>query len=117
MLASNALLEAVQSRQDVTEAAQKWKAAVADCRAELQAIVSHLDARGVNLDVVYAMDVIEQSLKRMELISGVLVAQPGAPKLVTVLRLLSDVIRGRVHDRSLIGLAQNSFRLLAKKIV
>jgi site-specific recombinase len=47
----------------------------------------------------------------------VLVAQPGPPKMVTSLRLLRDVIRGRLHDRSLQGLAQNSFRLLAKKIV
>jgi site-specific recombinase len=117
MLASSALLEAVQSQQAVTEAAQKWKVAVAVCRAELQAIVNHLDARGVNLDVVYAMDVIEQSFKRMELISGVLVSPPGAPKMVTALRLLGDVIRGRIQDRSLTGLAQKSFRLLAKKIV
>ncbi len=117
MLTSNALLDAVQKNQNIGDAAQHWKAAVADCRAELQAIVTHLDTRGVNLDVVYAMDVIEQSLKRMELISGVLVAQPGAPKMITAVRLLRDVIRGRVHDRSLRGLAQNSFRLLAKKIV
>ncbi len=117
MLTSNALLGAVQANQEVAGAAQNWKAAVADCRAELQAIVNHLDTRGVNLDVVYAMDVIEQSLKRMELISGVLVAPPGPPKIITTLRLLSEVIRGRVHDRSLLGLAQNSFRLLAKKIV
>ena len=117
MLTSNALLEAVQDNQGVPEAALKWKGAVADCRSELQAIVTHLDTRGVNLDVVYAMDVIEQSLKRMELISGVLVAQSGTPKMITTIRLLRDVIRGRVHDRSLTGLAQNSFRLLAKKIV
>jgi len=117
MLNSHALLEAVESADGVTEAAQNWKASVSDCRAELQAIVNHLDTRGVNLDVVYAMDVIEQGLKRMELICGVFVAQPGSPKIVTTLRLLSDVIRGRVHDRSLTGLAQSSFRLLAKKIV
>jgi site-specific recombinase len=117
MLTTNALLEAVLDKQGAADAAQNWKAAVAACRAELQAIVTHLDTRGVNLDVVYAMDVIEQSLKRMELVCGVLVALPGPPKMVTSLRLLRDVIRGRVHDRSLRGLAQNSFRLLAKKIV
>lgn len=117
MLASNAVLEAAQQHKDVADAASNWKASVADCRAEIQAIVTHLDARGVNLDIVYAMDVIEQSLKRMELISGILAAQPGPPKVVTGVRLLSEVIRGRLHDRSLSGLAQNSFRLLAKKIV
>jgi site-specific recombinase len=117
MRASDALLEAVQEKESVAETAQNWKSSVADCRAELEAIVHHLDSRGVNLDVVYAMDVIEQSLKRMELIAGVLVAHPGPPKMVTSLRLLSEVIRGRLHDRSLRGLAHNSFRLLAKKIV
>ena len=117
MRTSDALLESVRKKESVAETAQDWKAAVGDCRAELEVIVTHLDKRGVNLDVVYAMDVIEQSLKRMELISGVLVAPPGPPKLVTSLRLLRDVIRGRVRDRSLTGLAQNSFRLMAKKIV
>ena len=115
--ASDALILAIRQKSGTSEAALAWKTAVQDCRAELRAIVSHLDARGVNLDIVYTMDVIEQSLKRMEIISGVLVAQPGPPKLVTSLRLLREVIRGRLHDRSLWGLAQNSFRLLAKKIV
>jgi site-specific recombinase len=117
MLSSNALLEAGKAGGGATEAVRDWKVAVAFCRAELQAIVNHLDARGVNLDVVYAMDVIERSLKRMELISGVFVAPPGPAKIVTTLRLLNDVVRGRVQDRSLTSLAQNSFRLLAKKIV
>lgn len=116
-VSSDALLEAMRSKADAAEAAQNWKAVVADCRAELEIIVTHLDRRGVNLDVVYAMDVIEQSLKRMEMISGVLVAQPGPPKMITSLRLLRDVIHGRLHDRSIAGLAENSFRLLAKKIV
>jgi site-specific recombinase len=115
--ASDALVEAVKKHDDVASAAQSWKAIVAECRAELDAIVTHLDARGVNLDIVYALDVIEQSLARMEIISGALVAQPGRPKIMTSLRLLRVVIRGRLNDRSLWTLAHNSFRLLAKKIV
>ena len=115
--ASDALVEAVKKRDGVAAAAQHWKAIVADCRAELETIVAHLDASGVNLDIVYAMDVIEQSLARMEIISGVLVSQPGQPKITTALRLLRVVIRGRLSDRSLWTLAHNSFRLLAKKIV
>lgn len=117
MRTTDTLLLAVEEKESVAQAAQDWKSAVADCRSELQAIVNHLDTRGVNLDVVYALDVIEQSLKRMELISGILVSQPGQPKLITSLRLLRDVIRGRLSDRSLRGLAHSSFRLLAKKIV
>ena len=115
--ASDALVEAVRRHEGTAAAAQHWKAIVADCRAELETIVAHLDASGVNLDIVYALDVIEQSLARMEIICGVLVAQPGLPKITTALRLLRVVIRGRLNDRSLVTLAHNSFRLLAKKIV
>lgn len=115
--ASDALVEAVKKHDGIASAAQYWKATVGDCRGELDAIVTHLDARGVNLDIVYALDVIEKSLARMEVISGALVAAPGRPKIVTTLRLLRVVIRGRLNDRSLWTLAHNSFRLLAKKIV
>ena len=115
--ASDALVEAVRKHQGVASAAQHWKATVADCRSELDTIVAHLDASGVNLDIVYALDVIEQTLARMEIISGVLVAEPGRPKITTALHLLRVVIRGRLNDRSLLTLAHNSFRLLAKKIV
>src|SRR5271165_7125802 len=115
--AGDVLVDALRKREGAASAAQAWKAVVNDCRAEMAAIVAHLDARGVNLDIVYALDVIEKSLARMELISGTLLAQPGPPKLLTALRLMKDVIRGRLNDRSLWSLAHNSFRLLARKIV
>jgi len=115
--AGDDLVEALRKKDGASAAAQAWKAVVAECRAEMSAIVAHLDARGVNLDIVYALDVIEKSLSRMELISGTLLSQPGPPQLLTALRLMKDVIRGRLNDRSLWSLAHNSFRLLALKIV
>jgi site-specific recombinase len=115
--ASDALVAALRAKENVPEAALAWKSMVGECRNELKVIVSHLDARGVNLDIVYAMDVIERSLKRMEIISGMLVSQPGQPKMITSLRLMREVIRGRLQDRSIRSLAHNSFRLLARKIV
>ena len=115
--AGDALVEAIRTKKGAAAAAQAWKAVVAECRTEMSNIVAHLDARGVNLDIVYALDVIEKSLARMQLISGTLLAQPGQPKILTGLRLTKDVIRGRINDRSLWSLARNSFRLLAKKIV
>jgi site-specific recombinase len=115
--AGDDLVEALRKKDGAAAAAQAWKAVVAECRAEMSAIVAHLDARGVNLDIVYALDVIEKSLSRMELISGTLLSQPGPSQLLTALRLMKDVIRGRLNDRSLLSLAHNSFRLLARKIV
>ncbi len=115
--AVDALVEAVRTREGITVAAQEWKAASKECRVELANIVKHLETKGVNLDVVYAMDVIEKSLARMEIISGVLVAAPGPAKRVTAQRLMKEVVRGRLGDRSLRNLLHNSFRLLARKIV
>ena len=115
--AVDALMEAVRTREGITVAAQQWKVASSECRVELANIVKHLETKGVNLDVVYAMDVIEKSLARMEIISGVLVAAPGPAKRVTAQRLMKEVIRGRLGDRSLRNLVHNSFRLLARKIV
>lgn len=116
-LASDALLEALRLKEGVPHAAQNWKTTVADCRSELETIVNHLNTRGVNLDVVYAMDVIEQSLKRMEAICAVLLAPTGSSQVAASLQLLRDVIHGRLQDRSMWGLVENSFRLMAKKIV
>src|SRR5208283_949296 len=76
-----------------------------------------MDKRGVNLDVVYALDVIEQSLGRMEAIAGVLVADPGHEKRLAVQKFLREVIRGRLADRSLMVLLSNSSQLLSRKIV
>jgi site-specific recombinase len=115
--AGDVLVEALRKKDATASSAQAWKAVVAECRAEMSAIVAHLDARGVNLDIVYALDVIEKSLSRMELISGTLLSHTGPPRLLTALRLTKDVIRGRLNDRSLRSLAHNSFRLLARKIV
>ena len=115
--ASDDLVTAMRNRTDVHAAAQVWKGIAEECRAELSTVESHLEQWGVNLDVVYALDVIEKSLNRMEIISGVLVAPSGPAKIVTVQRLMREVIRGRISDRSLRQLAHNNFRLLAKKIV
>jgi site-specific recombinase len=57
----DALIDALRRQQDVASCAQSWKATVGECRAELDRIVAHLDARGVNLDIVYALDVVEKS--------------------------------------------------------
>ena len=96
---------------------QTWHATLGDCHKELRTIVAHLDSSGVNLDVVYALDVIHRSLIRMEAIIAVLIAPVGPQRYAAGKSLLREVVRGRLADRSLRSLARNSFRLLARKIV
>jgi site-specific recombinase len=115
--AADSLVLALRTRDGVPEAVRLWHSTLADCRKELRTIVAHLDSRGVNLDVVYALDVIHRSLIRMEAIIAVLIAPSGQHREATGKSLLREVVHGRIADRSLRSLASNSFRLLARKIV
>jgi len=112
----DSLVSAVKTRDGIALAEKGLKQTIDDCRAELQSIVTNLDSNGINLDVVYVLDVVRQSLLRMEAIAAVLVAEPGHAKKKAVQLLLTDVVRGRLADRSLRHLAHNNLRLLARKI-
>jgi site-specific recombinase len=115
--AGDSLVLAIRTRDGVPEAVQTWHSTLSDCHKELRTIVAHLDSRGVNLDVVYALDVIHRSLIRMEAIIAVLIAPAGPQRYGPGKSLLREVVHGRIADRSLRSLASNSFRLLARKIV
>lgn len=115
--AGDSLVLAVRTHDGVPEAVQVWHSTLADCHQELRTIVAHLDSRGVNLDIVYALDVIHRSLIRMEAIAAVLTAPAGPQRDAFGKSLLREVVRGRIADRSVRGVANNSFRLLARKIV
>ena len=110
-------ISALRSREDLLSAERQWRNSVKGCRDELKIIVENMDKRGVNLDVVYAIDVIEQSLGRMDAIADVLTADPGHQKRLAAQRFLREVVRGRLADRSLLVLPSNSMRLMSKKIV
>jgi site-specific recombinase len=115
--AADSLVLAIRTRDGIPEAVQTWHATLGDCHKELRTIVAHLDTRGVNLDVVYALDVIHRSLIRMEAIIAVLIAPPGQQRYASGKSLMREVVHGRIADRSLRSLFNNSFRLLARKIV
>lgn len=110
-------IQAIQEGQDTSAVEKNWRAAFQGCLDELRTIELNMDKRGVNLDVVYALDVIAQCLRRMEYIATVLSASPGHPKRQAAQRFLREVIRGRLNDRSILVLLRNSLNLLARKIV
>jgi site-specific recombinase len=113
---ADSLVSALKTRDNVALADKGFKQTVDDCRVELQSIVVNLESNGMNLDVVYVIDVIRQNIFRIEAIHAVLVAESGLPKKAAVQELLTNVVRGRLADRSFRALAHNNFRLLARKI-
>ena len=115
--AADDFIHAVQEGQNPVDVEKELRTAVQGCRDELHTIELNMDKRGVNLDVVYALDVIAQCLRRMESIASVLYATPGHPRRLAVQHFLKEVIRGRIADRSITVLLRNSLSLLARKIV
>jgi len=111
------LEQCVQSNEDVSVALEQWRNALGSVRKEMRVIVQKLEETGVNLDVVYSLDVMGQSLDRMEAIAAVLTVTRGPEKNQAVRRLVGLIIHDRLNDRSLLQLIRTNLRLLATRII
>jgi site-specific recombinase len=96
---------------------ERFHSAVEGCRQELKAVVAKLEATGISVDVVYALEVIEQALSRLEGLMALLVAAPGPARAAAAFHMLVVLVRARLHDRSLRALAYTNLHLLARKLV
>ena len=114
---TEALEQCVRNERDSTVALEQWRAALGAVRGELKVIVKRLEATGVNLDVVYSLDVMTQGLNRMEGIAAVLTTPRGAAKNSAIRHLVGLVIHDRLNDRSLLQLVRTNLRLLATRII
>jgi site-specific recombinase len=91
--------------------------AIEGCREELTVVLARLETAGISLDVVYTIEVIEQSLARLENLLDVLAVAPGPERVAAAYRLLLLLVRARIADRSLRALAYSNLHLLARKLV
>ncbi|HUF19368.1 MAG TPA: hypothetical protein VMP00_01320, partial [Burkholderiales bacterium] len=102
---------------DFRAIAERWNAACAACRDELDEIHRRLESEGVSIDIVYGMDVIERCLTRMGFMVAIMAAQPGTERSAAIHTLLSRLIMFAHQDRSAKHLLDNSMHLLERKIV
>src|SRR5206468_3287796 len=98
-------------------AERAFRLAIEGCRSAVVTVLSRLEATGVSIDVVYGLDVVEQSLERLDGLLAVLVAAPGAARSAAAQWLLVDLVWGRQADRSLRILLRTNLHLLARKII
>jgi site-specific recombinase len=99
------------------EAERAWREAVEGCREELKAVLAHLEQQGISIDVVYVLEGIERALARQERVGDVLLAAPGPERVAAGFRLLLELARARVSDRSLRALLRSNMHLLARKLI
>lgn len=111
------LIAAWESGQPVATAGEAWRAEVESCRVEMVVIHRRLTAEGVSVDIVFAVDVIERSLARMELMAAVILTPPGEERTAASHRLLVSLVDSLHGDQSVVELARADLGLLHRQIV
>ncbi|MCC7012592.1 MAG: gliding motility protein [Planctomycetes bacterium] len=107
--ATERVLAAPRAERSVAE----WRADIEACRAATREVLEHLESTGVSVDLVYSIDVIERALERMLLLHALLVDR--SPERLQA--ALAEFVRVRHADTSLVSLARENMRLLARKVV
>jgi site-specific recombinase len=114
---SDALVAAWESGGEPTPHAPAWRDDVAGCQRRLAAVRTHLEDGGVNVDIVFAIDVIERCLVRMQDMVAIMLAGPGLERSRAIHALLARLVLRHHQDRSVGQLASANLRLLHRRIV
>jgi len=90
---------------------------LAACRADLGSIRKGLETRGVNVDLVFGIEVMERCLERMDALVSLLAATEAKGRATALHRLLAQIARSSLEDRSLRHLVRWNTHLLFRRIV
>ena len=99
------------------EQAAALQTAIDGCRTELAAVKRRLETTGISLDVVYAIEAVEQALFRLEGLSAVLTPAPGPERVAASFHLLRVLARARHAELSLRALGYTNLHILSRKLV
>ena len=90
---------------------------IAVCQAQTDRIYAHLDEHGVSVGLVYHLERMRAQLARMARLIDLRAVRHTADDTAQAQALLADLIRAHHDRRSVRGLVQRSFALLARKMV
>ncbi|HEU0030652.1 MAG TPA: hypothetical protein VFQ53_08465 [Kofleriaceae bacterium] len=96
---------------------QEMPALIEACRKHLEHVKVALEETGVSIDVVYALDSIEQGLSRIEILLPFVDGTDTLEPTYEVRALIASVGRGLVGGRSFKQLLNDNLRLLARKVI
>lgn len=88
-----------------------------ECRRVLRVVTDNLETRGVSVDVVYRIELITQSLARIDLLASVLASAPGEERAVASADVVAALVEERLRERSVIDLGRTNLQLLTRKII
>lgn len=115
--ASEALASRWIAEGDLEQATLDWRRAAAECRGEMEEIYQRLNTHGVNVNVVYALRVIQLCLDRMQNMVEIMTTRERAARAGAIRRLLARLVAAVHEDRSLRHLVRTNLNLLHAKIV
>ncbi|NUP12852.1 MAG: gliding motility protein [Polyangiaceae bacterium] len=90
---------------------------VSECRDASAAVQERLEVAGVSVDVVYRLELIERSLRRIELLLGVLVPHDPILHARKSMHVFILLLEERRRDLSITDIVRTNTRLLARKVI
>jgi len=111
------MIAAWEEDRELAERPAEFAAASADCRRELEVVRERLETKGVSVDVVFALEVLELSLDRLDAMAEIVRLPPGDDRAAAVQRFVVMLARRSAEDRSVRALLRRSVALLHRKIV
>lgn len=111
-----ALAEGLRALERETDALTRVTARLTICRDELSLMAQHLEATGVTISRVHALESLGKSLDRLGALQAVRMA-PDHARLESAQRLLATIVDAQLEARGLRRLASDTLRLLARRIV
>jgi site-specific recombinase len=97
--------------------ADDCRAAMLECREACHSVLEHLEQKGVSVDVVYRLELIERSLTRIELLLELLVPQAEEDHAHRATQVLAALLNERRRTLSLMDIVRTNTHMLARKII
>jgi len=95
----------------------RFKKVSGECRKECRVVEQRLEAAGVNVDIVFSLEVIDRCLTRTALMTDIMETPAGPLRSRAIQRLLVRLFVLTHQDRSLWHLVSWNLHLLVRKIV
>jgi len=103
--------------EEIAVWAQDCRALVKECREASASVFSRLESAGVSVDVVYRLELIDRSLRRIELLLAMLVPQSKSDHARRAVQLFAVLLEERRRDLSLMDIVRTNTRLMARKVI
>jgi site-specific recombinase len=95
----------------------EWRALAAECQSELRTIHARMESEGVDVGIVFSVEVIERSLVRMDTMIGLIATPSKEERSALLQRLVSRLLVDVARDRTIGHLVRWSLHLLDRKII